>query len=429
MCEPMIEDAILIISDFHLGPGKNSQEFEHFEDDAIFCEFLGHHAQSTEFNQVELIIAGDFFDSVQVKVANTLPDRVYGHHALEKICKIVSGHPEVFQALSKFANARGRSLTFLVGNHDPAILFPEVQTYLRGVLGGQVSFESKEVSRTPLLVKHGNEWDAANRFEDDAILSIDGNGPFVRFPWGSYLVIDFINRIRNRVPDIDKIKPLGAFVRWASVHRTRDAVLAILYFFRFVLKYRFHQNVDQRIPLKKLRRILKGTCYSCDLVQQASEFLTKQKPTVLVIGHTHRAMLHRISEKHTYVNVGTWNPILVFRNGVFSSSQYRTYALFQSDAIDSEQGSIELLQWIPGKGAASFEPTFFNIHMHPKMDGLVKRAFYIACVAWFILMNINHAHGLWMEGHWELLFSPASFLNFLVPITAALFFKITETRQ
>lgn len=425
----MSGSGVLIISDFHLGPGRESREFEHFDDDEAFCDFLGHYGAATDLEQLELIIAGDFFDSIQVRIENVLPDRVYSHHALAKIKRIVSGHPKAFQALGTFSRLPGRSLTFLVGNHDPATIFTEVQDYLRDVLKGRISFESKMVSRRPLLVKHGNEWDAANRFENDAILSRDARGQFVRFPWGSYLVIDFVNRIRNRVPDIDRIKPVGAFIRWAFVHRPRDAAFAVLHFSRFVLRYRFHPERDQRIPIGKLRRMLKGTCHSCNLIQQASAYLLREAPSILVVGHTHRAMFHRISEHHIYVNAGTWNPILVFDRGKFRSVQYRTYALFQPDSTEPTGGKVELLQWIPGKGVASFEPTFFNVHMHPKMDGLMKRAAIMACVVWLVLMTINQFQAIFMERKFSVFLSVASLLNFLVPFTVSLYSRLIETKS
>jgi len=358
-----MSSAVIVVSDLHLGPGSNSGDYESFTEGTAFCEFLSYYAKNAEYKQLELVVAGDFFDSIQVKLSGLLLDRVYEQHALEKIKRIVAGHPDVFSQLREFTNSSGRSVTFLVGNHDPATAFESVKSYLREIINASMRFEAREVCRDYIVVRHGNQWDAANHFENDQILQTDSEGLFIRFPWGSYLVIRFVSNLRKWIPSLDHIKPIGAFIRWSLLHRPWYAIIALVHFSHFLFYYRFHPKRDQRISFLKLRQILRGTCYSCNLLNEATRFLKERTRTALILGHTHRAMLHWISDELGYVNSGTWMPIIVFQNGKYTSRHHRTFVIATIPASHPKE-SVKLMEWLPGKGAVEFNPTFFNIHLH-----------------------------------------------------------------
>ena len=314
----------------------------------------------------------------------TLLTQVYERDAILKVQLIVNEHAAVFSKLKHFANGVGRKITFIIGNHDPALAFPLVQDYLKDLIGDNIEFISGTYKDQLITVIHGNKWDAANRFENEEILMRDKQGCYVKFPWGSLFVIDFVSKVRKRVPDIDKIKPLGAFIRWALFNRPFDALITIILFLRFFIKYRFSKNSNQRFTLGKLIYILKGSCYSCDFVGKAVSYFETVKEGVLVVGHTHRAVKQSLSEKQIYLNTGTWNPILVFREGKFIEFHHRTFVLLvtKDSEKDNFPSEVKLLEWRPGLDPIEFYPTFLNTHMHPQMDGLRKLNFIRRIKTW-----------------------------------------------
>jgi UDP-2,3-diacylglucosamine pyrophosphatase LpxH len=368
-----IKKAILVISDFHLGPGKASGEHDHFDQDSEFSDFLRYYGRQQKYDQIELVINGDFFDSIQIAVSGKLLSRVYAEQAHRKICRAIDGHPRVFDSLKEFLSFSGRCITFVVGNHDPALAFTEVQRLLSDRIGGKVTFSVGPVARGAVFIQHGNDWDAANRFDEQLLLK-DQEGEFVKFPWGSYLVIDFVSKIRRRVPDIEKIKPLGAFFRWALMNRPRDAFVALIGFILFLLRHRFHSQKEARFSFGQVRQIMKGTCYSCDFVEQALLWFRDKPSGILICGHTHRALLANVSDTQLYANCGTWNPILVFQAGKFYSHLHRSFILIETESSEFLSDNIvKLLEWVSGQEPISYVPSFQNTHMHPPMGGEIRQ--------------------------------------------------------
>jgi hypothetical protein len=103
----------------------------------------------------------------------------------------------------------------------------------------------------------------------------------------------------------------------------------------------------------------------------------------LVVGHTHRAVKQSFSEKQIYLNTGTWNPILVFREGKFIEFHHRTFVLIVNNNSEdlAFPNETKLLEWIPNSEPEEYHPTFLNTHMHPQMNGLLK--FIRRLKSWF----------------------------------------------
>ena len=348
---------VFVVSDCHLGAGPQSGEVEHFDQDEAFAEFVDHVAAESG----ELIVAGDFFDTIQVRVDGRLSDRVYAEEALAKVHRVVAGHPKVFDAFARLVSA-AQPLTFLVGNHDPALAFPEVRQFLAERCGGRLGFQTRSVERGALHIHHGNEWDGANAFGEDGVLRRDEVGCYVAFPWGSYLVIDFLTKVRKRVPEIERIKPIGAYLRWAMQHRPMDAAWVAGHFLRFVLRYRFHPRADQRISFPKLKGVLDHTCYSCTLTSEVAAYVESSDATVIVAGHTHRAMDVDLGGGKRYLNTGSWNPLITQDDeGNFHTALYLSFVVASVTDFGVEAA---LRRWDAANGSVPFEPSFAHSHLH-----------------------------------------------------------------
>src|SRR5919205_3343434 len=119
----------LVVSDFHLGKGPYREDgslnvFEDFRADAKFAEFLDYHcAGEHAADEVELVVNGDFFNLLSVDLDGRLFDSITERVAVEKIESCLRGHRAVFEALRRFGAYPGRAIVFLMGNHDPGMLF------------------------------------------------------------------------------------------------------------------------------------------------------------------------------------------------------------------------------------------------------------------------------------------------------------------
>src|SRR5574338_1241636 len=143
MGEPRLK---LIVSDFHLGKGPYREDgsvnvLEDFRADAKFVQFLDYHCQGEwAGGEVELVANGDIFNLLSVDLDGRMHDRITERLSVEKTEAILCGHTALFDALARFAATPGRRVTFLMGNHDPGLLFPGVQAALSRRLGAAIRF-------------------------------------------------------------------------------------------------------------------------------------------------------------------------------------------------------------------------------------------------------------------------------------------------
>jgi len=138
----------LVVSDFHLGAGHRNKDgsvniLEDFFHDREFIEFLQHFSGGAyDDAEVELILNGDFFNLLMIDYDEVEPDVITELVALRRMTKIMEGHRAMMNALRYFQTIPGKTLTFVMGNHDPGILFPSVQELVRSYVGEAARFFS-----------------------------------------------------------------------------------------------------------------------------------------------------------------------------------------------------------------------------------------------------------------------------------------------
>ncbi|MEE4465876.1 metallophosphoesterase, partial [Azotobacter chroococcum] len=123
--------------------------------------------------RVALVLNGDVFD--------TLAERSTGYIAIERAVEVVGrimGDPSfsgIWDALARFVALEGRTLVFVIGNHDIEMSFTGVQRLLLNRLAGEdplkrgrIEFStvgagySCTVGGARVYCTHGNEVDAWN---------------------------------------------------------------------------------------------------------------------------------------------------------------------------------------------------------------------------------------------------------------------------
>ncbi len=209
MLEFSSDALIVFVSDSHIGGDPGCDGFESPRElEALFEELAGREGP------VELILAGDFFDFLQIGKVPEGMDRA----------SLTIERPEyehLFAALKRFREAEGKRVLYLPGNHDAESFWnPEIQETLRGLVDEFAYYylASIEVGgrRRVIYCEHGNQLDPANLVEDyrDRLDT----------PLGHHVVTDFTRRVAPLgevspgldLSEIKMVYPLVAIPGWVA---------------------------------------------------------------------------------------------------------------------------------------------------------------------------------------------------------------------
>jgi UDP-2,3-diacylglucosamine pyrophosphatase LpxH len=214
------EDTLVVfVSDSHIGGDPGCDGFESPEElSALLDELAGRDGS------VELILAGDFFDFLQISSPRDGVDRAALTMARPE-------YEELFASLGRFASGKQKRVMYLPGNHDAEMWWnPKIQQTLRerGLVDEfALSYEAHFLvggERRVVYCEHGNQFDPANTVED--------YGDPLDTPLGHHVVTDFTRRIApfgevSRGLDLSEIKnvyPLVEIPRWVASRYFYDAM-------------------------------------------------------------------------------------------------------------------------------------------------------------------------------------------------------------
>src|SRR5215216_1390177 len=202
---------VVFVSDSHIGGDPGCDGFESPEElGALFEELAGHEGP------VELILAGDFFDFLQISPLPSGTNRA----------ALTLSRPEyagMFETLKRFNEGEQNRVIYLPGNHDAEMWWnPEIQETLKeqGLVDefafSYLAYFEVNGVRQIVYCEHGNQFDPANTVEDYS-------DP-LDTPLGHHVVTDFTRRIApfgevSRGLDLSEIKnvyPLVAIPRWVA---------------------------------------------------------------------------------------------------------------------------------------------------------------------------------------------------------------------
>jgi UDP-2,3-diacylglucosamine pyrophosphatase LpxH len=209
-----------IISDLHLGGVAATDTTPAFQ----MCPASTHDVLATFIKKLQsggdaleshLVIAGDIVDFLAE--APFAPFTGDPAAACAKLERIFDSSQVVWDALAEFAAKPYNFLTLMLGNHDIELSLPGVRQMLYDRLPGphvRFIYDNEAFTLGPLLVEHGNRFDAWNAVPHGALRRVRSqlsrNGkvmPEFPAPPGSRMVIDVINPLKQQYPFIDLLKP------------------------------------------------------------------------------------------------------------------------------------------------------------------------------------------------------------------------------
>jgi UDP-2,3-diacylglucosamine pyrophosphatase LpxH len=306
----------IVVSDLHLGKGRllpnggvNALEEFYFGEKLV--EFI-HYYTSGVFREyeVELIINGDFLNFLQVDYRGHFLTVLTESVCLEILQSIVAGHRNVFKALTEFAAKPGNSITYIVGNHDQAMLWPACRDYLNKAAGASIRYKNIVYYFDGVHIEHGHMHEAANRLDPRKFfLKKDLAEPILNLPFGSHFFIELVLKIKHTYPFVDKIRPFSKMMRWSLFNEFWMTVTSFIKLNIYMIRSSMAKNPRKNWGFKKIMQVIFESAIFPDLSDSAKKILNDERVHTVIFGHTHVYQYRQWSSDKEYFNTGTWTEI------------------------------------------------------------------------------------------------------------------------
>jgi len=213
---------LFILSDIHLAAER---EIGFFQADIELADCL--RWILTETRDSLTVLAGDMLDFL---VPNHEDTKIGLGGLGDQTREIIDYHPEIFETLVELAQSPRHQLVIMGGDHDSDLIFPTVQEAVEHSLGldfitptirwlVQGEALRLRVGKAVVLIEHGNVLDPWNRIDYTTLQSafslascnlldlLDRNDYQTPMPLGRKLVLEVINKLRDRYRWINCLKP------------------------------------------------------------------------------------------------------------------------------------------------------------------------------------------------------------------------------
>ena len=334
----------LVVSDLHLGLGQFLEDgrlnlLEEFYFDEKFAEFLHFYTTGDYADcDVELIMNGDIFNFLQTDYKGHYLTVITESVTLDQIERIVKGHPIWFRAVKEFAAIPGNQVTFVVGNHDQGMLWPGVRAYLNEIIGANVQYKNLVYFFDGVHIEHGNMHEAANRTDPRKFfLKKDLPEPILNLPFGSFFFIEFVMKLKQIVPHIDKVRPFRAMVRWNLLFQTMESIKSSLSLIGYFLKNMIFKDPRRGWPFRRLLKIFLESAVFPDLSESARKILKDDRDHTVILGHTHVYQYRQFDRAKEYFNTGTWTEVTSLDTASLGRITKLTYVLIDYPEVTEEE--------------------------------------------------------------------------------------------
>lgn len=223
--------SIVVIGDLHMGPGRDAAGNWHAVEDfrwrEEFIRFLD--AVNTQGGgNTDLVINGDLFELLQSpSIPCTHSDPTLGctaAQALQRLERVIGSHAEELSAIGKFAAGGSNRVHIVPGDHDAALLVPEIwQRAVRSFTApaDRIALAASGSWQSPdgrVHVEHGHQLPlSADRFSKwpNPVIMVGGRAHLER-PWGEQAVLPFYDRTEVRYPIVDNIAEEGSGAKFVA---------------------------------------------------------------------------------------------------------------------------------------------------------------------------------------------------------------------
>ncbi|MDA8791970.1 metallophosphoesterase [Bacteriovoracaceae bacterium] len=343
---------ILVVSDMHLGEGKflpNGQHnyLEDFDEDERFEEFLEHFSSGVNyFKDVELILNGDIFNLLRPNKDHALPHILDEKFVVQMVEDIIVGHPIWFGAIRKFLARPNKKITYVIGNHDFGMIFPQAQLRVIEELHSEIEF-TQQYFKSGVLIEHGHRFESFNTVPrlKQFIPGPEGR-PILNLPWASLFCIYMLPILKKERPYFDKVRPISAYVKWTLVHDFGFFLKLAYLVIGYILKTQFKSYMKSNPNFKTKWKLLKQITIYPKYEKNAKRALAaRANANVIVMGHTHISEWRKFADGRIYINSGTWNHIPSMDAGRFKNISHLTYVLVDVNEKNGHINRATLNSW------------------------------------------------------------------------------------
>jgi UDP-2,3-diacylglucosamine pyrophosphatase LpxH len=349
----------LVLSDLHLGTGSRPGELNVFEDfhyDDEFAELLAHYdRQAGEDGEIELILNGDVFDLLKVKIGGVWPTDITDEIATEKLRQCMDGHPKFVNALKEFVGKKRRRLVFLPGNHDLDMWFPGPQElFKRYVAPGKVAervhfVTSGDTYYLPegIQIRHGHQLERIHRVDYDKMTRTRRDGTVILdLPWGSLWILEVMNPAKALRSYVDRIQPLSRFLLAALLFDTRYVLGFLYYSSAYWLRRRIFNFAAWREYVRWFPKALREEIIALGGYDEAAVRALKKLRGVqyLIVGHSHGPRFRQLPDGKILVNTGTWMRMINLDIRHLGQDNGLTYCRIEYS--DDGRPTVNLMRWL-----------------------------------------------------------------------------------
>jgi UDP-2,3-diacylglucosamine pyrophosphatase LpxH len=221
---------MVFISDLHWGMGKDTagnwdptEDFRWPKALSGFLDFIS----ARGADRVDLVIAGDLLELWQPpkSLACKSASLEVGCSVDEMkpiVSRVIAAHPQELAAVKAFSQKGENRVYIIPGNHDAALLVPEIWKPVAEALGadsGRVTLVESGTWASPdgkIVAEHGHQIGSdINRYEKwPEVTVVRGGQTFLVKSWGEHFVQSLFNDEERNAPIIDNLIPESAGARY-----------------------------------------------------------------------------------------------------------------------------------------------------------------------------------------------------------------------
>jgi UDP-2,3-diacylglucosamine pyrophosphatase LpxH len=342
----------LVLSDLHLGAGRFLEDgrlnpLEEFYFDDRFAEFIHYYTTGDYADAaVEVILNGDIFNFLQTDYKGHFLTVITESITLDQMQRIVRGHPGFFQALREFIAKPQNEITFVVGNHDQGMLWPGVREFLNQVVGRPCRYINTTYYFDGVHIEHGNTHEAANAMDKKKFfLKKDLPEPILNLPFGSFFFVEYVLKIKQSDPHIDKVRPFRAMIRWTAIFNTTFSIKSFFTLIWYFFKNIFINTNRKKWSFKKILKVFLESAVFPDLSEAAKRILKNEQIHTVIFGHTHVYQYRQFENDKEYFNTGTWTEVTSLDVASFGRITKLTYVLIDYSDGESSRPRGRLKEW------------------------------------------------------------------------------------
>ena len=306
-----MEKEIIVIGDIEMGAGNLTDDF--ISDQAL-SELI--HSLKARPHPVDLVLNGDTFDFLkcpsQLTPHTLYPRHITKHISLAKLKLIYKAHTPVFQALKEFVAEPGKTVYFTLGNHDPDIVYPEVQQEIQQLLGNseRVIFSGLHYQSHDVHVEHGHQYDFLSAVNFDKLFLKHKGESILNLSFVTFGLISAFMNYKEQYPFMERIFPRPELLTHHRVIARKMNRHTIGYFLKSLVYYpfRFYSDPTYSFPSGLFRELYKRLrTLHWDVDNIASHVLRKRKlkNKIIVLGHIHEKRIVR-GKNRIVIHPGSW---------------------------------------------------------------------------------------------------------------------------